>query len=151
MSHRFVRACQTLAAGAVVFAILGACGFPPPPPHRRPVVLRPRPPRPEITIRSLTGSWVGVRQTSAGPEPVTLSLIQRGDEVAACLIVRGRSLTSDPARPARLDVDGRFALDLGQTHERVVAVGKIDPVNDRITIWINGLWAQPATLVFHRE
>ena len=72
-----LRSLQTLTAGAALFAILGACGLAPARSAPRPIV-RPHPPRGDLTVRSLTGRWVGVRQTPDAVETLTLSLVQSG-------------------------------------------------------------------------
>jgi len=137
-------------AAAALFAILGACGLPPPGRPTR-VIVRPRPPRAEVTIRSLTGTWVAVWQTPDAVETLTLSIVQSGDTLAGRLIVQGRALASDPARPAHLDAAGQFVLGFGQAHENVIVRGRPDMTGDRISASISGLAAHPAAVVFHRR
>jgi len=145
-----LRFLQTCTAAAALFAILGACGLPAPGRGTR-VIVRPRPPRAEVTIRSLTGTWVAVWQTPDAGEALTLSLVQSGDALAGTLIAQGRSLASDASQPARLDVAGQFALGFGQAHERLVIRGRPDATGDRISASISGLSAQPAAVTFRRQ
>ena len=67
------------------------------------------------------------------------------------LIVQGRALASDPARPAHLDAAGQFALGFGQSHESVVVRGRPDITGDRISASISGLAAHPVVVVFRRR
>jgi hypothetical protein len=98
-----LRGLQTCTAAAALFAVLGARGLPPPGRATRAIV-RPRPARTEVIIRSLTGTWVGVWQTPHALEALTLSIVQSGDALAD---VHGQGRTaSDPTRPAHLDVAG---------------------------------------------
>jgi hypothetical protein len=145
-----LRVLQTLTAAAALFAILGACGLPPPGRATR-VVVRPRPPRAEVTIRSLTGTWAAVWRTPDGLETLTLSVVQSGDALSGTLSVQGRSLASSPARPAQLDVAGQFALALGQSHERVVVLGRPDATGNRISASISGLSGHPVVVTFQRQ
>src|SRR6185295_9586965 len=98
-----LRYLQTLTAGAALFAILGACGLAPARSAPRPIV-RPHPPRGDVTIRSLTGRWVAVRQTPDAIGTRSLSLGQSGDRLTGTLTVDGRTFVSDPAREALLDL-----------------------------------------------
>ena len=145
-----VRCLQTLTAGALVFAILGACGFSPPS-RRRPGIIRPRPPRSEITIRSLTGQWEAVRPMPDDTQVLRLSLVQRGDSLDGTLLVGGRTLASDPGSPARLDANGLFVLVFGQAPERVMMRGRPDVSGDRIPVTITGFGPEPLHLVFRRR
>jgi hypothetical protein len=146
---RRVRLLQTCTAAAALFAVLGACGLPARGRRAR-VIARPRPPRAEVTIRSLTGTWVALRQTD-GHAALTIVLIQSGDTLTGTLVVDSRSLASDPAVPARLDSNGRFTIRLGRTHERVVLGGRPDATADRIFASIIGLSAQPVLATFRRR
>ena len=150
MTNRLVRLSQTVAAGAVVFAILGGCGFAPPS-RRGPVVIRPRPPGPEVTIRSLTGEWEAVQPTASGPRMIGLSLVQRGDTVRATLAIDGRTLSDDPSRPARLDARGQFVLVFGQSTEVIVVRGRPDASEDWIAATLTGLDSEPLPTVFQRR
>jgi hypothetical protein len=145
-----LRCLQTCTAAAALFAVLGACGVPVPHPGSR-VIPRPRPPRAEVTIRSLTGTWVAVWRTPEGIETLTLSIVQSGDALSGTLLAQGRGLASDPTSPARLSIIGRFTLELGQPHERVVVRGQPDSTGDRISASISGLSAQPVVVTFRRR
>ena len=145
-----LRCLQTFTAAAALFAILGACGLSAPSRGTR-VIVRPRPPRAEVTIRSLTGTWVAVWQTPDAIQALTLSLVQSGDALVGTLVVQSRALASDPARPAHLDVVGQFALGFGQEQEIVVVRGRPDATGDRISASISGLLAQPVSLTFRRR
>lgn len=144
-----LRCLQTFTAAAALFAILGACGLAPAVSAPRPIA-RPRPPRAEVTIRSLTGTWVADRETPDGAETLTLSMVQSGDALAGTLIVQGRALASDPAQPAHLDAAGQFVLGLGHAHEIVVR-GRPDAMGDRISTSISGLSALPVVVTFARQ
>ena len=144
-----LRCLQTCTAAAALFAALGACGLPPPGRPTR-VILRPRPPRAEMTIRSLTGMWVAVWQTPDRVETLTLSLVQSGDTLTGTLVVQGRSLSSDSRRPASLDLAGQFAIEFGQSLENVIVRGRPDATGDRIFTSVSGLSTQPASLTFRR-
>ena len=149
-----LRVLQTVTAAAALFAILGACGvrgltLPSPGPPRG--IARPRPPQAEVTIRTLTGTWVAVWQTPDGLDTLTLSLVQRGDSVSGTLIVQGRGLASDPMKPAPLSIIGRFRLEVGQSHETVVVAGRPDATGDRISAAISGLSLNPLVLTFRRR
>jgi len=143
-----LRYLQTLTAGAALFAILGACGLAPARSAPRPIV-RPHPPRGDVTVRSLTGRWVGVRQTPEAVETLTLSLVQSGDGLTGSLTRDGQTFTSDPARPAHLDLTGEFALELGRTHE-IVVHGRTSATGDRISASIRDLSGQLA-VTFRRD
>jgi hypothetical protein len=145
-----LRCFQTLTAAAALFAILGACGLAPTLSNPRPIV-RPRPPRSEMTIRSLTGTWVAVWHAPDGVETLTLSMVQSGDALSGTLMVKGRGLASDPARPAQLSTIGRFTLELGQSQERIVVRGQPDATGDHISASISGLSADPAVVRFGRR
>jgi hypothetical protein len=145
-----VRCLQTLTAAAVVFAILGACGLPPPRRGPRPIP-RPRRPVTEITIRSLTGHWEALRQTPDGPQVLRLSLVQRGDTLDGALLLGARTLSTDPQWPAHLDVDGRFVLVFGQAPARVVVRGRPDASGERISVTIAGQEADPIATQFQRR
>jgi hypothetical protein len=144
-----LRCLQTCTAAAALFALLGACGLAPPRSAR--VIVRPRPPRTEITIRSLTGVWDASVPTTEGGEPVTMSLAQTGDTLKGSLTIGGRTMRSDPARPANLDLNGAFALGFGQTHERVVVRGRPDATGRRISGRVSGLGPQPVSADFIRR
>jgi hypothetical protein len=144
-----IRCLQTLTVAAVVFAILGACGLPPP---RRPrAIPRPRRPGTEITIRSLTGSWQAVRPTSDGAQVLRLSLVQRGDSLEGTLSIGDRTLASDSSAPARLDAAGLFVLVLGHAPEKAFVRGRPDASGDRIPVTITGLGSDPLVVVFQRR
>jgi hypothetical protein len=143
-----LRYLQTLTAGAALFAILGACGLAPARSAPRPIV-RPHPPRGDVTIRSLTGMWVGVRQTPDATETLTLSLVQSGDRLTGSLTRDGQTFTSDPARPAHLGLTGEFALEFGRAHE-IVLQGRAEATGDRISTSIKSLAGQPIVVVFRR-
>ena len=145
-----LRSLQTLTAAAALFAILGACGLAPARSSPRPIA-RPHPPRPEVIIRSLTGTWVAVWQTPDGIETLTLAIVQHGDALAGTLTVHGRTLASDPTRPAHLDVNGQFGLGLGQAHEIVGVQGRSDTNGDRISALMTGLSAHPVVVTFRRQ
>jgi hypothetical protein len=104
-----------------------------------------------VTIRSLTGTWVAVWRTPDGPEPLTLSIVQRGDGLSGTLLVQGRGLASDPTRPAQLSIIGRFTLELGQSHEQAVILGQPDATGDRISASISGLSAHLVVVTFRRQ
>jgi hypothetical protein len=145
-----VRCLQTFTAAAVVFAILGACGIPPPRRGPRPMP-RPRRPSVAITIRSLTGRWEGSRPTSDGTQVLSLSLVQRGDTLEATLLLGDRTLATDPKWPAHLDTDGRFVLVFGQAPPTVVVRGRPDASGDRIRATITGLEPDPMVAEFQRR
>jgi hypothetical protein len=132
-----VRRLQTVTAAAALFAILGACGLTPLSrgPRARP---RPSTPRPEITIRSLTGTWDAVVKHTDGVENLTLTLQQSGDAISGTLSIDGNVHSSDPAWPARLDARGQFTLRLGQTQETIWLRGRPDAGGDDIAGWITG-------------
>lgn len=147
-----LRCLQICTAAAALFAILGACGLRGAPTRLGPRVLpRPRPPHAEVTIRSLTGTWVAVWRTPDGLDTLTLSVVQSGEALSGALFVKGRRLASDPARPAQLSILGRFTLELGQTHEVVVIRGQPDATGDRITASISGLSTNPVVVTFRRQ
>ena len=145
-----IRCLQTLTAAAVVFAILGACGIPPPRRGPRPFP-RPRRPTSEITIRSLTGSWEAFRPTADGTHVLRLSLVQHGDTLEATLLVGDRTLASDPKWPAHLDAEGRFVLVFGQAPATVVVRGRPDASSERIPVTITGLGPDPVAAQFQRR
>jgi hypothetical protein len=144
-----IRCCQALAAGAALFAVLGACGLPMPGRGTR-VIVRPRP-RIEVTIRSLTGTWDAVAKTPAGIDVFVLTLRQTGDTVSGTLEARGRVLGSDPALPARLKVSGSFDLMLGRPTEGVLVRGRQDQRGDRLRAWVSGLSEQSIFVTFIRR
>ena len=145
-----LRCFQTCTAAAALFALSGACGLPAPGRTTR-VVVRPRPSSPEVRIRSLTGAWVAVWRRPEADEVFTLSMVQSGDAVTGTLVVRGRTLASDPSRPARLDANGQFVLGFGQTHETIDLHGRPDSTGDRVAASISGLAAHPLVLTFRRQ
>ena len=145
-----LRCFQICTAAAALFAILGACGVPVPRAGTR-IITRPRPPQAEVTIRSLTGTWVAAWRTPDGLETLALSIVQRGDALSGTLIVQGRGLASDPTRPAQLSIVGRFTLELGQPHEVVVIRGQPDATGDYISASIGGLSAHPVVVTFRRR
>jgi len=145
-----VRCLQTLTAAAVIFAMLGACGLPPPRHGPRPIP-RPRRPGVEITIRSLTGRWEASRPTPDGPEVLELSLVQRGDSLEGILVIGGRTLRTDPVSPARLDAAGLFVLVFGQLPQRLVVRGRPGASGDRISAWVSGVDPQPIPVTFVRR
>jgi hypothetical protein len=144
-----IRLLQTATAAAALLAVLGACGLPAP--GRRPRgVVRPPPRRAEVTIRSLTGTWVAQRHPSGG-EALTMVLVQNGDSLTGTLVVDGTALASNPAAPARLDSGGRFTLEFGRTHERLNLTGRPDATADRIVASISGWSEQPIVFAFDRR
>jgi hypothetical protein len=145
-----LRCLQTCTAAAALYAILGACGAPLPRIGPR-VIVRPRPPRAEVTIRSLTGTWAAVWRTPDGLDTLTLSIVQRGDTLSGTLIVQGRGLASDPTRPARLSIVGRFTLEFDQSPDGVVVRGQPDASGDRISASISGLSAHPLVVTLRRR
>jgi hypothetical protein len=140
-----VRCCQGLAAGAALFAVLGACGLPAP---RR--IIRPRP-RADVTIRSLSGTWEAVDVTAARLEVFVLTLRQAGDTVSGTLAAAGRVLASDPASPARVDASGSIDLSLGRSTEPVLIAGRLDSSGDRLRARISGLSGQAIVVTFVRR
>jgi hypothetical protein len=144
-----VRCLQTLTAAALVFAILGACGLPPPRRGPRPIP-RPRRPGVEITIRSLTGRWEASRTTTDGRQRLELSLVQRGDTLEGTLLIESRTLLSANAS-ARLDAAGQFVLVFGQLPQRLFVRGRPDATGDRIPVLIDGLDPQQISIVFQRK
>jgi hypothetical protein len=130
-----LRCLQTVTAAAALFAILGACGLTP---LSRGPRVRPRPPRPEITIRSLTGTWDAVVKRDEGVETLTLTLEQSGDSLTGTLSVDGVARPSDAAWPAHLDMRGQFTLRFGQSHETIWLRGRPDASGDEIAGWITG-------------
>ena len=104
-----LRCLQICTAAAALFAILGACGVPATRPPGTRVIVRPRPPRAEVTIRSLTGTWVAVWQTPDAVETLTLSIVQRGDALSGTLVVQGRSVGERPGATWRSRASARPA------------------------------------------
>jgi hypothetical protein len=147
---RLVRCLQTTTAAAALFAVLGACGLTPlsrgprPRPH-------PRPDRHEVTIRSLTGSWVAVLDTPDVAEALSMSLVQSGNSLAGTLSIGGRVLVSDPAHPALLGSAGEFSLGFGRSHERVVVAGRPTAQADRLTATIRRIDLPPVAAIFTRR
>jgi hypothetical protein len=144
-----LRCLQTCTAAAALFALLGACGLAPPRSTR--VIVRPRAPRTEITIRSVTGLWDATVVTPQGAESIAMSLTQTGDLVTGTLTVRGRTVSSDPSRPAHIDVTGAFNLEFSQTTERIVVLARPDTTGIRISAQVSGLAAQPIVADFVRR
>ncbi len=132
-----VRCLQTATAAAALFAMLGACGLTP---LSRGPRVRARPPalRPDITIRSLTGTWDAVVQGTDGPETVSLTLLQSGDAISGTLTIDGVAYTNDAAVRTQLDARGHFTLGFGQSQERVWVRGRPDASGDQIAGWITG-------------
>jgi hypothetical protein len=149
MSRR-VRCLQIATAATALFAVLGACGLPASGRRTR-VVVRPRPPRAEVTIRSLTGTWEAMRQRSGGDDTLIMVLVQSGDMLTGTLRIEGRTLTSTLTTPARIDATGRFAICFGQTHEAVEVGGRVATDSDRIAAEIRGLGDTPVGLIFRRR
>ena len=145
-----LRCLQICTAAGALFAVLGVCGLSPPGRPTR-VVVRPRPPRPHMTIRSLTGTWVGVWQTPDGVETLAISIVQSGSALSGTLTLQADTFATDPARPAHVDVNGRFALEFGRSHERVVVRGRPDASGDRIVASVSGLSTDPVPVTFRRR
>ena len=143
-----VRCLQTCTAAAALFALLGACGLAPPRSQR--VIVRPRPPRTEITIRSLTGVWDATLNTPEGRTPLTLSVVQSGDALTAQLTFRDRSWASRPAPPARIDNSGAFVLVFGSSPE-IVLRGRASDNGVYIAARVEGLALRPALVDFFRH
>jgi hypothetical protein len=143
-----LRCLQTCTAAAALFALLGACGLAPPRSQR--VIVRPRPPRTEITIRSLTGIWDATINTPQGRLPVTLSIVQSGDVVAGQLTFRDRSWESRPAPPAHIDNSGAFVLVFGSVPE-IVLRGRASDNGVCIGARVEGLELRPAVVDFFRH
>lgn len=146
---RLVRSLQTFTAAAALFAILGACGLTPLSrgPRVRP---HPRPHRTEITIRSLTGTWVATLDTPDGAETLSMSLVQSGNSLAGTLSIGGRMLASDPAQPAFIGNAGEFVLGFGQSHERVVVAARPNAGADRLSASIRRTDSPPVAVTFRR-
>jgi hypothetical protein len=146
---RLVRCLQTCTAAAALFAVLGACGLTPLSrgPRPRP---SPRPHRAEVTIRSLTGSWVAVLETPTGAETLSMSLVQRGNSLAGTLSIGGRTIASDPAHPAFIGSLGEFTLGLGQSHEKVVVAARPNTRADRLSASIRRIDVPPVAAIFTR-
>jgi hypothetical protein len=131
------RCLQTVTAAAALFAILGACGLTPL--SRGPRVrARPPAPRPDITIRSLTGTWDAVVQGPDGQEILSLTLLQSGDTISGTLTVDGVAHRSDAGLPSHLDVRGHFTLGFGQSQEKLWLRARPDARGDQIAGWITG-------------
>jgi hypothetical protein len=145
-----LRCLQICTAAAALFVILGACGLPPPG-RATPPVVRPPPPRPHMTIRSLTGTWLGGWQTPEGVETLTMSIVQSGSALSGTLTTQADTFATDPGRPAHVDVNGRFALEFGRSHERVVVRGRPDASADRIVASVTGLSTDPVPVTFRRR
>jgi hypothetical protein len=143
-----LRCFQTCTAAAALFALLGACGLAPPRSQR--VIVRPRPPRTEITIRSLTGVWDATINTPEGRTPLTLSVVQSGDALTAQLTFRERSWDSRPAPPARIDDSGGFVLVFGPSPE-IVLRGRASDNGVHIGARVEGLELRPAVVDFFRH
>jgi hypothetical protein len=144
-----LRALQTCTAAAAVLTVLGGCGLAPAPSRRpRPIA---RPPRSEVTIRSLTGTWAGLVETPAGPKDVVISLLQTGIVLTGSLTVDGRTLQRDPAVSGRLDVSGQFHLAFGQGRETILVHGGPDSSGDRLSAWVTGVAPQPVLVTFTRR
>ena len=145
----FVRCLQTCTAAAALFALLGACGLTPL--SRGPRSPHPGRPRAAITIRSLTGVWVAVRETPAGRQAVSLSLVQNGNSLGGILTCGDRALASDPAQPAFLGTAGEFTIGFGRSHERIVVQARPDAGGDRLVASVRGLDREPVALIFTRS
>lgn len=145
-----VRCLQTVTIAAAAFAILGACGLPPPGRGPR-VVVRPHRPAREITIRSVTGDWNASRRTAGGAQALRLSLIQRGDTLQGTLSVGTLTVATDPATPARLGVDGSFVLVFVHSPENIVLRGRPDASGERIPVAISGVGPELLAVVFRRR
>lgn len=149
-----VRTLQTCTAAAALFAVLGACGLTPlsrgprPRPSPRPL---PEPHRPEVTIRSLTGTWVAVLETREGAETLSMSLVQSGNSLAGALSFGGVTLVSDPAQPAFLGTFGEFTLGFGRSHERVVVAGRPSAKADQLTATLRRMDLPQTAVIFRRR
>jgi hypothetical protein len=143
-----LRCLQTCTAAAALFALLGACGLAPPRSQR--VIVRPRPPRPEVIIRSLTGVWDATIDIPEGRTPLTLSIVQSGDVLAARLRFRDRSWESRPAPPPRIDGVRAFVLEFGSSPE-IVFRGRASDDGVCIRARIEGLIARPALVDVFRH
>jgi hypothetical protein len=147
---RLVRCLQTTTAAAALFAVVGGCGLTPLSRGPRPRPL-PRPDRPEVTIRSLTGTWVAVVETATGVETLAMSLVQSGNTLAGTLSIGGRTLVSDPGHPAFLGSVGEFSLGFGRSHERVVVAGRPSQRGDRLSASIRCIDLPPVAAIFNRR
>jgi hypothetical protein len=147
---RLVRCLQTCTAAAALFALLGACGLTPLSrgPRVRP---HPRPYRPEVTIRSLTGTWVAILDTPGGAETLSMSLVQSGNTLTGTLRIGGRTMASDPAQPALLGSFGEFVLGFGRSHERVVVAARPSAGADRLSASIRCIDVPAVAAIFTRR
>jgi hypothetical protein len=144
VTNAHIRIFQTVTAGAIVLAILGACGLPPP--QRRAFV-----PRRDIVIRTLTGTWTGAVVSRDRSILLTMTLRQSGGAVSGTLDVDGRRLAGDPAFPGYIDRNGRFALTFGSDDRAIVVRARIDPRAERLYASVRGGGIDAPSISFWRR
>ena len=108
---RWLRALQTLAAGAAVFALLGACGIPTNPPQR------PRHQRVRPIVIQLSGTWDAASAGNESYRPLRLTLRHTGASVEGILHLADRDLATE--WPGRIDAGGHFTLIFGRSPDKI--------------------------------
>jgi hypothetical protein len=126
MSHRLVRACQVLTAGAALFAVLWACGNPP---------TEPSPPG----LADLAGTWDGRLLAPPDPELAAhLVIVVSGGSPAATLEAAGVTYVADDSRQGTL-AGVNFVLHVRNGSTPVTLIGQISRDKTQLTGRTTGL------------
>jgi hypothetical protein len=133
---------QTVAAGAAVFAILGACGIPVNHPQR------PRYQRVQPIVVRLSGTWDAVPIGESAPRPLRLTLRHAGARVDGVLNLPDRDLPAE--WPGRIDRGGRFSLVFGRPPEQTRINLQIEVRGRRLSgTYVGPRGAEPVTFLRH--
>lgn len=134
MPQPLIVVARIVAAGAALFALLGACGRPPTAPSPRP-------------SEALAGSWVG----SIGSEPATLVLSAAGDIPDGTVIVAGDTYVTERSQQSRLTSRENVVLVFRASSRVLHLVGAVSADGSRFSGTASGLWDTPQPFVFTKR
>jgi hypothetical protein len=123
MRHPLTVVARIVAAGAAVFALLGACGRPPTAPSN-------------AGNEAIAGTWDG----SIGPDTATLSIALAGDEPDGSLTVAGATHPVDRALQSRVTSRENIILVFRTPGASLHLVGSVSQDGRRFSGTASGAW-----------